>query len=112
MKLDFPFFDKVDVAGFTRAELDAVADLARTPGWQAVKKYLGELIEPVRPAVYSNTDPEKQLLLHQGLGIIYVASNLEDFVSSAKDLADRLLQQEESARTLAEHPDDANADAV
>ena len=97
MNNDTPYFDKADVAGFTRAELDAVADLVNTPGWAAVQKYLGAIMEPVRPAVYTNTDPAKQFLLHQGLGAIYVASNLVEFVTSAKSKADALVQQEISA---------------
>ena len=100
----YPFFEQADVSGFTRAEFDAVSDLVGTPGWTAVKKYLGALMEPVRPAVYANGDPEKQLMLHQGLGAIYVAANLEEFVSSAKSKADLLVQQELSAREAAEQP--------
>jgi hypothetical protein len=99
---DFPYFEPADVAGFTTVELDAVADLLSTPGWAAVKKYLGAIMEPVRPAVYTNTDPARQFLLHQGLGAIYVASNLVEFVSSAKSKADLLVQQEVSAREAAE----------
>ena len=112
MKNNFPFFEKADVAGFTRAELDAVADLVGTPGWAAVQKYLGALMDPVRPAVYTNTDPTKQLLLHQGLGAIYVASNLEEFVSSAKSKADLLVQQELSAREAAEQAKEDQDGAV
>ena len=63
-------------------------------------------MEPVRPAVYTNIDPARQLLLHQGLGAIYVAANLEEFVSSAKSKADLLVQQEQSAREQAEQTDD------
>lgn len=98
MNLGFSHFQKTEVSGFTRAELEAVADLVGTPGWAAVQKYLGALMDPVRPAVYSNPDPDKQLLLHQGLGAIYVAGNLAEFVSSARSQADLLVQQEESAR--------------
>jgi hypothetical protein len=109
MMNNFPYFEKADVVGFTRAELDAVADLVNTPGWATVKKYLGAIMGPIRPAVYTNTDPERQLMLHQGLGAIYVASNLEEFVSSAKSKADLLVQQEASAREDAEQ---ANPDEV
>ena len=105
MSNDYPYFEKADVSGFTRAELDGVADLVGTPGWETVKKYLGAIMEPVRPAVYTNTDPAKQYALHQGLGAIYVASNLEEFVSSAKTRADLLVQQELSARAAAEQTD-------
>ena len=112
MKNDYPYFEKADVAGFTRAELDAVADLVGTPGWEAVKKFLGAIMEPVRPAVYSNPDPARQLVLHQGLGAIYVASNLEEFVSSAKARADLLVQQEESARAAAEQAEATGEGAV
>ena len=80
---DFPYFEKADVGGLTRAELDAAADLVDTPGWAVVKKYLAAITAPVLPAVYTNTDPDKQLLLHQGIGRIYVAANLVEFVSSA-----------------------------
>jgi hypothetical protein len=107
MKNDYPYFPTVDVSGFTAVELDAVADLVNTPGWVAVQKYLGALMEPVRPAVYSNADPAKHNLLHQGLGAIYVASNLVEFVSSAKSKADLLVQQEESALETAEQPNEA-----
>lgn len=109
MSDNYPYFEKADVSGFTRVELDGVSDLIGTPGWETVKKYLGAIMEPVRPAVYANTDPAKQFLLHQGLGAIYVASNLEEFVSSAKARADLLVQQEESARAVAEQTD---ADSV
>jgi hypothetical protein len=102
MMNDFPYFEKVDVAGFTSSELEAVGDLVGTPGWAVVKKYLGAIMGPVRPAVYTNTDPARQLMLHHGLGAIYVAANLEEFVSSAKSKADLLLQQEVSAREDAE----------
>lgn len=98
MTNDTPYFETADVAGFTRAELEAVADLVGTPGWAAVKKYLDAIMAPVRPAVYSNPDPQRQLLLHQGLGAIYVASNLTEFVASAQSRADLLVQQEMSAR--------------
>ena len=108
MKTNYPYFDAADVSGFTRAELEAVADLVGTPGWAAVKKFLGAIMDPVRPAVYTNTDPEKQLMLHQGLGAIYVASNLEEFVTSAQSRADFLVQQELSARETAKQAD-ANA---
>ena len=99
---NFPYFESADVSGFTQVELDAVADLVKLPGWKAVEKFLGALMEPVRPAVYTNTDSEKQYLLHQGLGAIYVASNLVEFVSSAKLKADALVQQESSASKAAE----------
>ena len=102
----FPYFEQADVAGFTRADLDAVADLVDRPGWAVVKKYLGAIMEPVRPAVYINTDPSMQLLLHQGIGRIYVASNLEEFVSSAKAKADLMMQHEQSAKEAAEQPDE------
>ena len=104
MKNDYPYFEKADAAGFTSAEFEGVADLIGTPGWGTVKKFLGALMEPVRPAVYANVDPTKQHLLHQGLGAIYVAANLEEFVSSAKSCADLLVQQELSAREAAEQP--------
>lgn len=107
MKNEFPHFMKAEVSGFTRAEYDAVADLVNTPGWEAVKKFLDALMEPVRPAVYTNTDPEKQLMLHQGLGAIYVASNLTEFVASARSRADLLVQQEESARDNVEQADES-----
>lgn len=94
---DFKYFKGADVSGFTLKELDAVAQLVDHPGWLALKKFIGALMEPVSPAVYSNTDPLKQNLLHQGIGAIYVASNIEKFVSSAKSTADRLVQQEASA---------------
>ena len=112
MITDCPYFQKADVAGFTVSELDAVADLAQTPGWQTVKKFLDAIMEPVRPAVYSNADPVKQNLLHQGLGAIYVAANLEAFVSSAKAQAELLVQQEASARAAAEHADESESGAV
>lgn len=102
----FPYFEQADVQGFTRADLDAVADLVDRPGWAVVKKYLGAIMEPVRPAVYTNTDPSMQLLLHQGIGRIYVASNLEEFVSSAKSRADLMLQHEMSAKEAAEQSDE------
>lgn len=102
MKNNFPYFERSEPLGFSRAELEAVADLVGTPGWAAVEKFIGSLMEAVRPAVYANPDPDKQLLLHQGLGAIYVAGNLAEFVSSARDRADRLVQQEESARLAAE----------
>ena len=98
MTNETPYFEPADVAGFTRAELEAVADLTNAPGWAAVQKFLGAIMTPVRPAVYTNTDPERQLLLHQGLGAIYVASNLTEFVASAQSRADLLMQQERSAR--------------
>ena len=102
MMSDIPYAFKADVAGFTVLELAAVADLVGTPGWAAVQKLIEALMEPVRPAVYANTDPEKQFLLHQGLGAIYVAANLTQFVSSARSQADRLVQQAESAGERAE----------
>lgn len=102
MKNDYPYFEKADVGGFTRAELEAVSDLVGMPGWAAVQKFMGAIMEPIRPAVYTNMDPTRQLALHQGLGAIYVASNLEEFVSSAKAQADLLMQQELSARARAE----------
>lgn len=107
MNLEFPYFDKPEVSGFTLTELDAVASMAKTPGWAAVQKFLGAIMGPVRPAVYVNADPEKQLLLHQGLGAIYVASNLAEFVSSAQDKADLLLQQERSALARTEQSDES-----
>ena len=103
MKEAFPYFEKAEVAGFTLAELDAVADVFESSGWKAIQKYIGAIMDPVRPVVYANTRPEKQLELHKGLGAIYVAANLIEFVSSAKAQADRLMQQEESARVAAEH---------
>ena len=106
MTNEFSYFQKAEPVGFTPVELDAVADLVNTPGWVAVRKYLGALMEPVRPAVYANADPAKQLMLHQGLGAIYVAANLEEFVSSAKSQADLLLQQEQSAREAAKQTDE------
>ncbi len=108
----FPYFDKAEVNGFTRAELESVADLVGTPGWETVKKFLAAIMEPVRPAVYANIDPSKQLMLHQGLGAIYVAANLEEFVASAKERADLLVQQEESARLAAEQAEEAGDGAV
>lgn len=96
--------DNPDVAGMTRAELAAVADLAESPGWQAIQKFLGALMEPVRSAVYANTDPQRQLMLHQGLGAIYVSSNLTGFVSSARSKADALLQRERAASEPTEQP--------
>jgi len=102
----YPYFDKADVAGFTRAELEAAAQLSTLPGWAVVQKYLGAIMEPVRPAVYTNTDPARQLMLHQGLGAIYVAGNLEEFISSAQSKADLLVQQELSARHDAEQEDE------
>ena len=104
MKTDFPYFEKVEVNGFTRAELEAVADLVGTPAWAVMQKFLGALMDPVRPAVYANADPNKQLMLHQGLGAIYVAGNLNEFVSSAGDRAALLVQQEEAARERAKQP--------
>lgn len=112
MKNDFPYFEKADVGGLTRAELDAAADLVNTPGWAVVQKYLAAITAPVLPAVYTNTDPSKQLLLHQGIGRIYVAANLMEFVSSAKSQADLLVQQEASAREAEEHPNKTQDDAV
>lgn len=109
---DFPYFEKADVGGLTRAELDAAADLVDTPGWAVVKKYLAAITAPVLPAIYTNTDPDKQLLLHQGVGRIYVAANLVEFVSSAKSQADLLVQQEASAREAAEQPKENQEDAV
>ena len=104
MKNDFPYFEKADVGGLTRAELDAVADLVDTPGWAVVKKYLAAITAPVLPAIYTNTDPDKQLLLHQGVGRIYVAANLVEFVSSAKSQADLLaLTEKVIAKARAEH---------
>ena len=47
-------------------------------------------------------------MLHQGLGAIYVASNLEEFVTSAQSRADFLVQQELSAQETAKQAD-ANA---
>ena len=107
MKTDFPYFPVADVAGFTRAELEAAADLVGHPGWETVKKYLGAIMEPVRPAVYENIDPAKQFMLHQGLGAIYVAANLQEFVASARSRADILVQQEESARRPPEPTNDS-----
>lgn len=107
MNLEFPYFDKAEVSGFTLTELDAVASMAKTPGWAAVQKYLGAIMGPVRPAVYANADPAKQLMLHQGLGAIYVASNLAEFVSSAQDKADLLVQQEQSASERTEQPNES-----
>lgn len=106
MKNDFPFFKDADVSGFTIEELDYVAQLAKQPGWKVVQKFLDAVMEPVGVAVYANTDPDKQLLLHHGIGMIYVAQNLTEFVSSAKTKADRLLQQEESAKIAAEQPNE------
>lgn len=99
------YFVPSEVAGFTVDELDAVAKLANDLGWKTVLKYLEAIMEPVRPAVFSNVEPDKQLMLHQGLGAIYVASNLAEFVASARSRADLLVQQEESARRLAEQAD-------
>ena len=104
MKEAFPYFDTAEVVGFTTAELEAVADLANSPRWIAIRKYLDAIMGPVRPAVYANVAPEKQLELHKGLGAIYVAANLTEFVSSARAKADRLVQQAASAREVAEQP--------
>ena len=106
MSTSIPYFEKAIVQGFTRAELEAVADMAKTPGWGAVEKYLDAIMGPMKSAVYANTDPAQQLMLHKGLGAIYVAANLEEFVSSAADRADILMQQEESARKAAEQTDE------
>ena len=106
------FFEKADVCGFTRAELAAVADLVDTPGWEVVEKYLAAILSATLPAVYTNFDPDRQMLLHQGIGRIYVAGNLTEFVSSAGARADLLLQQEASARENTEQPDESQADAV
>ena len=104
--IKYPYFEKADVAGFTATELDAVVEVFTMPGWAVIKKYLGAIMEPVRPAVYANTDPTKQLMLQQGLGAIYVAANLEEFVSSAQSQADLLMQREQSAREHAEQPEE------
>ena len=109
--MNYPFtpFENPDVGGMTRAELAAVADMAESAGWAAVLKFLGAVMEPVRPAVYANADPQKQLLLHQGLGAIYVSSSLTGFVSSARSKADALLQRE---RAASEPPEQSNPDDV
>ena len=99
---EIPFYEITRVGGLTVEDLHAVDDMSKSEGWKVVSKILAALMEPVGPAVYANTDPEKQLLLHQGLGAIYVAKNLEEFVSSAASEAERLLQQEESADEAAE----------
>ena len=108
MMNDFPYFEKADVARFTATELDSVAEMATMPGWAVVQKYLGAIMEPVRPAVYTNTDPARQLMLHHGLGAIYVAANLEEFVSSAKSMADLLVQREMSAVVEAEQANESD----
>lgn len=112
MTNDFPYFEKADVAGFSPAELDAVDQLRFAPGWPVVLRYLAAITGPALPAVYTNTDPEKQLLLHQGIGRIYVAANLVEFVSSAKLRADLLVQQEASAREAAEQAEEDQDDVV
>lgn len=107
MSTSTPYFEKAIVQGFTRAELEAVADMAKNhPGWGTVEKYLDAIMGPMKSAVYANTDPAQQLVLHKGLGAIYVAANLEEFVSSAADEADILMQREESARKAAEQTDE------
>lgn len=96
-EFNYPFFTKAEVRGLTIKELEAVGDLMEQPGWKPLEKFLATLLEPAQDAVYANGDPQKQLLLHQGLGMIYVAGNLLEFVSSSHAEALRLLQQEESA---------------
>ncbi len=107
--MTIPYFEKTEVGGFTPVELDAIAEMGASPGWKVAQKYLDAILAPVRPAVYTNVDPDRQLLLHQGLGAIYVAENLREFVASASSEADRLLQRELSA---AERAEPAKADEV
>ncbi len=97
-----PFYEITKVGGLTVEDLHAVDDMSKSEGWSVVSRTLAALMEPVSAVVYANTDPEKQLLLHQGLGAIYVAKNLEEFVSSAASEAERLLQQERAAAEAAE----------
>ena len=99
---DIQFFEPSEVIGMSIEELDAVDALSKTAGWKAILKYIGALMDPVRSSVFANTDPDKQLLLHKGLGAIYIANNLMEFVSSAGKRAELLLQQEKSAREKAE----------
>ena len=98
----YPYFQKVTPMGFTVDQLSSVDQLANHPGWKSIKLFLDAIMEPVRPVVYANIDPDKQLMLQQGLGAIYVAASLEDFVSSAGAQADLLLQKELSAKHDAE----------
>ncbi|MCK9325916.1 MAG: hypothetical protein M0P69_10525 [Bacteroidales bacterium] len=107
MNNNFPFFEGAQVSGLTVSELDAVAELETHPGWVTVQKFLETLMQDASPAVYANADPTKQLLLHQGLGMIYVAANLAKFVSSAKAKADHLVQQEVSALDAAKQAKEA-----
>lgn len=102
MNIKYPYFEKADAGGFTAVELGAVAELVGNPGWKAVQKYLDTIMEPARQAVYTNTDPSRQFDLHKGLGSIYVAANLAEFIASAKVDADLLVQQEASASKAAE----------
>ena len=105
MNIKYPYFEKA-VAGFTAGfsvvELGAVAELVDHPGWKAVQRYLDALMVEPSLAVYTNTDPSRQLDLHKGIGSIYVAANLAEFIASAKAEADRLVQQEASASLVAE----------
>lgn len=100
---DFPHFEKAVVVGFTPVELESVADMTAHPGWPVFRRYLDAIMAPVTPVVFMNTDPNRQLLLHQGLGALYVAENLVDFATSAQAQADRLVQQTQSAEENAEH---------
>lgn len=105
--LHFPQFKAEEVlAGFEANEFMAVAELVDHPGWIAVEKFLNALMEPVHDAVYANTDPKLQLLLHHGLGMIYVTGNLEEFVSSAQAKGALLLQEKKTPSPSEEQPDE------
>lgn len=112
MSSNFPQFEKADVVGFTPVELEAVAEMTAHPGWAVLRRYLDAIMTPVTHAVFMNTDPNRQLLLHQGIGALYVAENVVEFATSAQAQADRLMQQTQSARDPAERAKDtAGAEA-
>lgn len=61
----------------------ALRDMTQTRGWCVMSAYLLKSNNNAEKLVFGNADPEKQLLLHQGIGALNVIKEVVEFVTSA-----------------------------
>lgn len=96
---------KVNPEALQSTQWRQVAELTNAPGWDVMISLFNILAEQAQSVVASNTDPNNQLALHKGLGMIYVLSVIDEFVSSAPQNASIALQSEMAASVGEEQVD-------
>ena len=57
--------------------------LTQHEGWPILGNLMYAVGEKAESMIYGNSDPEKQLLLHQGIGAVNVIRDIGNFIASS-----------------------------